>query len=220
MAKYNELSIHIPGLKYGFIPLRLKILQGLLLLCVLLLQNLVLLGAGHYRVLLIFLLLIWLLYKYIKHKIRKAKEISAMEVRQSILEKELDYKNYELMLTIRHLIDRNEILTEVQKEISTIKEHSSKYPIKNLRNMEATINEGLQSQTEDWKDALNKLKLSQQGFNKTLLQHFPNLTPHDLRLCSYLKMNFSTKEIARLLNISVRAVEISRYRLRKNWDKA
>lgn len=81
--------------------------------------------------------------------------------------------------------------------------------------MEATINEGLQSQTEDWKDALNKLKLSQQGFNKTLLQHFPNLTPHDLRLCSYLKMNFSTKEIARLLNISVRAVEISRYRLRK-----
>ncbi|HNV80392.1 MAG: LuxR C-terminal-related transcriptional regulator [Tenuifilaceae bacterium] len=205
-----------PGLKYGFYTIEIKDFTGAVAsLRFAIAKPWYYSGLAITGYFLIFLLLIWLLYKYIKHKIRKAKEISAMEVRQSILEKELDYKNYELMLTIRHLIDRNEILTELQKEISTIKEHSSKYPIKNLRNMEATINEGLQSQTEDWKDALNKLKLSQQGFNKTLLQHFPNLTPHDLRLCSYLKMNFSTKEIARLLNISVRAVEISRYRLRK-----
>ncbi|HZJ73189.1 MAG TPA: LuxR C-terminal-related transcriptional regulator, partial [Perlabentimonas sp.] len=53
---------------------------------------------------------------------------------------------------------------------------------------------------------------------KKLLNKYPNLTTNDLRLCSYLKMNFSTKEIARLLNNSTRAVEISRYRLRKKLN--
>jgi DNA-binding CsgD family transcriptional regulator len=43
----------------------------------------------------------------------------------------------------------------------------------------------------------------------------PNITPTELKLSAYLNMNLSTKEIAQLMNISVRGVEISRYRLRK-----
>ena len=43
----------------------------------------------------------------------------------------------------------------------------------------------------------------------------PELTPNDLRLCAYLRLNLSSKEIAPLLNISVRSVEVKRYRLRK-----
>ncbi|MDP3352671.1 MAG: LuxR C-terminal-related transcriptional regulator, partial [Flavobacteriaceae bacterium] len=46
----------------------------------------------------------------------------------------------------------------------------------------------------------------------------PSLTPHDLRLCAYLRLNLSSKEIAPLLNISIRSVEIKRYRLRKKMD--
>jgi ligand-binding sensor domain-containing protein len=166
----------------------------------------------------IFLLSVWLLIKYIQYKLMRQKELVAMELKQSSLEKELDYKNYELMLTIRYLINKNEILTELQKEINNIKVHSSKYPIKNLRSMETIINEGLETQTEEWMNAMQSLKLSQQGFFKNLLDHFPDLTTNDLRLCSYLRMNFSTKEIARLLNNSTRAVEISRYRLRKKLN--
>ncbi|HEU0226802.1 MAG TPA: LuxR C-terminal-related transcriptional regulator, partial [Arachidicoccus soli] len=47
---------------------------------------------------------------------------------------------------------------------------------------------------------------------------FPNLTAQDLRLAAYLKMNLTTKEIAPLLNISTRGVEIKRYRLRKKMN--
>ena|SRR5690554_1658909 len=141
-----------------------------------------------------------------------------MELKHSSLKKELDYKNNELMLTIRYLLSKNEILTKLQKEISTIKEKSSKYPIKNLRSMEGIISEGLETQTQEWMNALKNLKLSEQGYFKKLLNKYPNLTTNDLRLCSYLKMNFSTKEIARLLNNSTRAVEISRYRLRKKLN--
>ena len=54
-----------------------------------------------------------------------------------------------------------------------------------------------------------------ENFFQRLRDHYPKLTPKDQKLCAYLRMNLSTKEIAPLLNISVRGVEISRYRLRK-----
>ncbi|PKP37375.1 MAG: hypothetical protein CVT98_06155, partial [Bacteroidetes bacterium HGW-Bacteroidetes-15] len=73
--------------------------------------------------LLIFLLSVWLLIKFIQYKLMRQKELVAMELKQNSLEKELDYKNYELMLTIRYLINKNEILTELQKEINIIKVH-------------------------------------------------------------------------------------------------
>ena len=49
---------------------------------------------------------------------------------------------------------------------------------------------------------------------------YPNLNAHDLKLCAYLRMNLSSKEMARLMSISVRGVEISRYRLRKKLELA
>lgn len=55
-------------------------------------------------------------------------------------------------------------------------------------------------------------------FFKRLKDQFPQLTPNDLKLCAYIRMNIPTKEIATLLNISYRGVEISRYRLRKKLE--
>ena len=65
---------------------------------------------------------------------------------------------------------------------------------------------------------MKNLKLSQEGFFRKLKEKYPTLTPNDLRLCSYLRMNFTTKEIANLINISSRAVEIGRYRLRQKLN--
>jgi DNA-binding CsgD family transcriptional regulator len=159
--------------------------------------------------------LIMLGIKIFQIELRKQRQLIEFEVRSKKLENELDYKSYELMLSMRYMIQKNEILTELQKQIEDIKDNSSKYPIKPLRDMEKIIGEGLQQQTEEWHSAMDNLKLSQQGFFKKLKDKHPSLTPHDLRLCSYLRMNFNTKEIAKLLNITTRGVEISRYRLRK-----
>jgi DNA-binding CsgD family transcriptional regulator len=148
-------------------------------------------------------------------ELRKQKQLIEFELNTNKLENELDYKSYELMLTMRYLIQKNETLTQLHEQIATLKEQSSKFPVKFIRDMERIINQGLDSQTEEWKNAMNILKLSQQGFFKRLKEKYPKLTPHDLRLSSYLSMNFTTKEIAKLLNISARAVEISRYRLRR-----
>ncbi|MCX8480852.1 MAG: LuxR C-terminal-related transcriptional regulator, partial [Sediminibacterium sp.] len=55
-------------------------------------------------------------------------------------------------------------------------------------------------------------------FIKKIFARFPNLSKTELKLSAYLKLNLSTKEIAQLLNISVRGVEIARYRLRKKLN--
>ena len=147
-------------------------------------------------------------------ELRKQKQLIEFESNKNRLESELDYKSYELMLTMRYLIQKNEILTELHEQIATLREQSAKFPVKFIREMERIINQGLDSQTEEWKNTMDVLKLSQQGFFRRLKEKYPNLTPHDLRLSSYLRMNFTTKEIAKLLNISSRAVKISRYRLK------
>jgi FixJ family two-component response regulator len=56
-------------------------------------------------------------------------------------------------------------------------------------------------------------------FFKKVKKTHPKLTSNDLRLCMYLRMNLSSKEIAPLLNISPRSIEIKRYRLRKKINR-
>ena len=68
---------------------------------------------------------------------------------------------------------------------------------------------------DDWKVFETNFNEVHDDFFKALLEKYPELSNKDLKLCSYLKMNLSSKEIAPLLGISVRGVEVQRYRLRK-----
>jgi DNA-binding CsgD family transcriptional regulator len=56
------------------------------------------------------------------------------------------------------------------------------------------------------------------NFMKRLREKHPDLSNNERMMCAYLKMNLSTKEIAPLLNISIRGVETIRYRLRKKFE--
>lgn len=71
---------------------------------------------------------------------------------------------------------------------------------------------------EDWLLFDSYFNSAHQNFINRLQQKYPDLTPGDLRICCLRRMNLSTKEIASLLNISVRAVELRRYRLRKRLE--
>jgi len=136
------------------------------------------------------------------------------ETGKSRLESELDYKSYELMLTMRYLIRKTNVLRELRDKLDSMKDTAARLPVRFVREMEQIIDHGLDTQTEEWQNVMKNLKLSQEGFFRRMKEKYPSLTPNDLRLCSYLRMNFTTKEIANLTNISSRAVEIGRYRLR------
>ncbi|MGV3639636.1 MAG: helix-turn-helix transcriptional regulator, partial [Adhaeribacter sp.] len=70
----------------------------------------------------------------------------------------------------------------------------------------------------DWNLFENSFNEAHENYFKKLKAGHPDLTPNDLKLCAYLRMNMSSKEMASLLNITVRGVEIRRYRLRKKLN--
>jgi len=70
----------------------------------------------------------------------------------------------------------------------------------------------------DWNLFESSFNEAHESFFKKLKVHHPDLVPNDLKLCAYLRMNMNSKEMASLLNISLRGVEIRRYRLRKKLN--
>ena len=76
------------------------------------------------------------------------------------------------------------------------------------------------SEEDSWKVFKEAFDSTDKDFLKKVKMTHSSLTPNDLRLCAYLRLNLSSKEIAPLLNISIRSVEIKRYRLRKKMGLA
>ena len=107
---------------------------------------------------------------------------------------------------------KNELILELQDLMVLNKDaFQNKQRYRSLtKKLDGSINEN-----EDWKNFEVNFKELHDDFFDNLLQQFPKLTPKDLKLCAYLKMNLSSKEIAPLMAISIRGVEIHRYRLRK-----
>lgn len=137
-------------------------------------------------------------------------------LRAEKLEAEVSHKNQELALATMHLVQKGEILTTLQEELE--KTLGKKQPVQALHEDIRRIIRTLQFDTQldaDWDHFAIHFDSVYGDFLKRLRERYPQTTLNDLRLCAYLRMNLSTKEIANLLNISVRGVEGSRYRLRK-----
>lgn len=164
--------------------------------------------------------IILMIIKLFRASLERHRKMIGYETGKNRLENELDYKSYELMLTLRYLIRKTDTLRELRDKLESARESSAKLPVRFLREMQKIIDHGLDTQTEEWRNLMKNLKLSQEGFFSKMKRKYPDLTPNDLRLCSYLRMNFTTKEIANLSNISTRAVEIGRYRLRSKLNLA
>ncbi len=151
----------------------------------------------------------------LEKRIEKEQERKVQIAERNNLLKEIDIKRKELANSTYQAAQRNKILIEVKKELAEVKdkfESKSKYNA--IDQKISTMVEG----KNDWKVFEANFKDVNQDFFQNLLKQYPNLSTKDLKLCAYLKMNLSTKEIAPLMAITVRGVEIHRYRLRKKLD--
>ena len=127
------------------------------------------------------------------------------------LQQDIENKNRELAISTMSLIKKNEFLNNIK---SSLKE---KNDTKALSSVIKTIDKNLNN-TDDWKFFQEAFNNADKDFLKKIKSLHPDLTPNDLRLCAYLRLNLSSKEIAPLLNISPRSVEVKRYRLRKKMN--
>lgn len=156
-----------------------------------------------------------------EQKFREEALISEREIvqlRNEKLKSEVEYKNRELAGTTMNIIHKNEVLSysmlELKKALKKIKDPTA---LVQLRQLIKTIDSEFNSD-QDWEQFEVHFDSVHEDFLKRLRGQYSQLTPKDLRICAYLRMNLSTKEIAPLMNISVRGVEISRYRLRKKFN--
>jgi F0F1-type ATP synthase membrane subunit b/b'/DNA-binding CsgD family transcriptional regulator len=131
------------------------------------------------------------------------------------LQSEISLKNTQLANNTISIIRKNELLNEIQKELSIQKEElGQRVPRKYFARISKLIENSIKSD-HDWEMFEKLFDQAHENFFQRLKAEFPELTPGDLRLSAYLRLNLSSKEIAPLLNISVRGVEERRYRLRK-----
>ena len=112
----------------------------------------------------------------------------------------------------------DELLQKISSEIVELKDSSGKRLTgEQLRRIQKVIDDGMTDE-RDWNLFEDSFNEAHESFFKKLKAQHPDLVPNDLKLCAYLRMNMSSKEMASLLNISLRGVEIRRYRLRKKLN--
>jgi ligand-binding sensor domain-containing protein/DNA-binding CsgD family transcriptional regulator len=193
----------------------------------------------------VFLVLILLLIKYIRYRIHKSSlesmykhelELKKQEeefqrqaliadkeiirLRNEKLQDEMIFRDKELANQTMNLIQKNKFLIKLVEELQRIQSSTDNQTVKSKM---ISLKKRIQKEIDDKQQ--NRVfetyfdEVHDEFFNR-MKEKYPDLSPKELRLCAYIRMNISTKEIASLLNISYRGVEINRYRLRKKLDLA
>lgn len=175
---------------------------------------------------LIFILIHRLYKNYYKRKqesliIRNRKQLERRELEENEriakiqtekLQNEIDSKNRELAISTMSLLKKNKFLSVLKSQLKDVPNKD-----KNIKAVIREIDKNINSE-DDWKFFEDAFNNADKDFLKRIKNKHETLTNNDLRLCAYLRLNLSSKEIAPLLNISVKSVEMKRYRLRKKFD--
>ncbi|MCW5517858.1 triple tyrosine motif-containing protein [Muriicola sp. Z0-33] len=144
--------------------------------------------------------------------VRMQNERSIINLKNKQLKEDFRNKSNELAAATMSILKKNQLLVQVKEQLM-----ASDKNIDATKPLITIIDRNLK-QNDDWelfKEAFNN---ADREFLKKLESVHPNLTPNDIRLCAYLRLNLSSKEIAELFSISARSVEIKRYRLRKKMN--
>lgn len=127
------------------------------------------------------------------------------------LQQDVESKSRELAVSTMSMIKKNQFLGKIKTDLKKITDVSK------VSSVIKTIDRNLNNE-DDWKFFEEAFNNADKEFLQKIKNSHPNLTNNDLKLCAYLRLNLSSKDIAPLLNISLRSVEIKRYRLRKKMN--
>ena len=147
---------------------------------------------------------------------QKNQEIKHLE--EESIRAELRHKTEELARTTLNIVRKNEILQKIRKEAGNILRAAKEEDMVHIRRSTARLIDNIDTNLEhdnDIKHFEETFDSVHRDFFKHLDEYGPTLSKQEKMLCAYIRIGMLSKEIAPLLNISVRGVEISRYRLRK-----
>lgn len=151
-------------------------------------------------------------------KENRLKDQQIVSLEEENLQAELKHKTQELVRTTLNIVRKNEILQDIKKEALSISKAIKEENLVNIRRSTLRLITNIDNNLEHDDDIHffeNAFDSVHHDFFKCLDHRFPNLNKKEKMMCAYIKMDLMSKEIAPLLNISLRGVEIARYRLRK-----
>ncbi|WP_045114205.1 tetratricopeptide repeat protein [Microscilla marina] len=186
--------------------------------------------------LLLAVLVVVLLYNryQLRHKILQQKSLALtqenarhkaegqrMEIEQKLKQEEnkrlkldLEYKNRELATSTLLMHHKNEVLTNIQGELSAFQHQVPPKLSSNIQSIKKIIQENNHLE-EEWEHLKIHFNQVHPNFFGILQQRFSHLSQHDLRLCAYIRIGLTNKEIARILHVEFRSVQVAKYRLKK-----
>jgi len=148
-------------------------------------------------------------------EVKQQKERELRRLKEEKMQSELQHLNKLLATSTMNLVVKNEFIEAIKKELEEVKQKGRSMETKQaLKKIVKEINTTLKLQ-EDWEQFEYHFDAVHGDFLTRLRQEYFNLSPNEQKLCVFLRLNLNTKEIANLLGISIRGVEVARYRLRK-----
>jgi len=169
----------------------------------------------------IIFILLYFLTKNRNKRIKLNQENLELQNKTILLEKEkleisLEYKNKELTTNIMYLIQKNELINKVITQLLELKRYIH---AKNQTAYQNIISELQSGASENlWEEFEVRFEQIYSGFPEKLRTKYPNLSPSEVKMCIFLRLNLTSKEISGITHQNVRAIEIARYRIRKKLN--
>jgi DNA-binding CsgD family transcriptional regulator len=140
------------------------------------------------------------------------------KLRNEKLESEIQAKDKELASATMHLINKNGFIDQTKNHLNSIIKKSKNQEVKSeIEKVINSIDKNIAGD-KDWEQFEIHFDQVHGDFMNRFKKQYPDLSPQEIKLSAYLRMNLSSKEIAYLMNISTRGIEIARYRLRKKMQ--
>lgn len=150
-------------------------------------------------------------------KIKRVKlQRSKLKLEKEKLEGELAYKNKELTTNVMYLVRKNELINSISSKLLDLKKDMLKANQKPIQQIIIELQKSLDNDV--WEEFEYRFKDVHENFYKKLNERFPDLTPNEKKLCAFLRLNMSTKEISAITFQTPHSITIARSRLRKKLD--
>lgn len=132
------------------------------------------------------------------------------------LEKDLEFKNKELTSNVMFLLRNSDLIYSIINRLHQLKSSLKSQQASEIKNIVNELQSVMKNDLwDEFKVHFNQVYLD---FYKKLQEYYPDLSPADLKLCAFLRLNMSSKEIAALCRVTVKSVEVMRSRLRKKLN--
>lgn len=151
--------------------------------------------------------------KALQYEILTQQEINQLEKEK--LQESIDGKSRALAALAIAMVQKNSILQDLKEKISENWTSKASFEAK-IKGILSDIDNSMDME-EEWKTFKQHFEEVHPDFFVRLEKICPDLTPHEIRFCTYLKMNISAKDIAQMMNVTNRAIQMNRHRIKKKF---